>query len=284
MNKPEKPTFFQARQWGIAELTDQKMGDHFDVDFILEQRLNLTAVELLTRYQQSMAMNDWQQFQSDIAKLLAGMPPQYVIGRTSFYELPIKVNQATLIPRVETAELVEWILTDNKNDPKSVLDIGTGSGAIAIALKVNRQNWSMLASDISATALNIAEENAINNQVNINFVQSDVFTSIEERFDIIVSNPPYIDVAEKPLMDQRVLEFEPETALFALDNGLAIYQQIIDNLAEHLTQNGQLYLEIGFKQGDAVAKMLRQKFPTAQIEVRKDVADKPRMIRMKMGR
>lgn len=284
MNKPEQPTFFQARQWGIAELTDQKMGDHFDVDFILEQRLKLSTVELLTRYQQLMPLGDWQQFQSDIAKLLAGMPPQYVIGKTTFYGLPIKVSRATLIPRVETAELVEWVLTDNKIDSRSVLDIGTGSGAIAIAIKNNRSKWSVTASDISAAALTVAKANAVSNQVNIKFVQSDVFAEIRERFDIIVSNPPYIDIAEKPLMDQKVLEFEPETALFALDKGLAIYQRIVDNLAEHLTKNGQLYLEIGFKQGEAVANMLRQKFPTAQIEVRKDVAGKPRMILMKMGR
>lgn len=284
MNKPAQPTFFQARQWGISELEAQDMGDHFDVDFILEQRLNMSAVELLTHYQQPMSASDWKQFQVDMAKLLSGMPPQYVIGQTTFYDLPIKINQSTLIPRVETAELVDWVLADNESDSESVLDIGTGSGAIAIAVKANRPTWAVMASDISDEALMVAKTNAVANQTAITFVHSDVLAEIDGRFDIIVSNPPYIDIAEKPLMDQRVLEFEPETALFALDRGLAIYQRIIDQLAEHLKKNGQLYLEIGFKQGDAVAKMLRQKFPTAQIEVRKDVAGKPRMIRMKMGR
>lgn len=284
MNKPAQPTFFQARQWGISELEAQDMGDHFDVDFILEQRLNMSAVELLTHYQQPMPASDWEQFQVDVAKLLSGMPPQYVIGQTTFYDLPIKINQSTLIPRVETAELVDWVLADNESDSESVLDIGTGSGAIAIAVKANRPTWAVMASDISDEALMVAKTNAVANQTAITFVHSDVLAEIDGRFDIIVSNPPYIDIAEKPLMDQRVLEFEPETALFALDRGLAIYQRIIDQLAEHLKKNGQLYLEIGFKQGDAVAKMLRQKFPTAQIEVRKDVAGKPRMIRMKMGR
>ncbi|MGF7436719.1 peptide chain release factor N(5)-glutamine methyltransferase [Lentilactobacillus senioris] len=284
MNKPAQPTFFQARQWGISELEAQDMGDHFDVDFILEQRLNMSAVELLTHYQQPMSTSDWEQFQVDMAKLLSGMPPQYVIGQTTFYDLPIKINQSTLIPRVETAELVDWVLADNESDSESVLDIGTGSGAIAIAVKANRPTWAVMASDISDEALMVAKTNAVANQTAITFVHSDVLAEIDGRFDIIVSNPPYIDIAEKPLMDQRVLEFEPETALFALDRGLAIYQRIIDQLAEHLKKNGQLYLEIGFKQGDAVAKMLRQKFPTAQIEVRKDVAGKPRMIRMKMGR
>lgn len=284
MIKPEQPTYFQARQWGITELVDRNMGDRFDIDFIMEQRLNLTSVELLTQYHQPMPIEEWNQFQTDVTKLLEGMPPQYVVGQTTFYDLPIKVSQATLIPRVETAELVEWILTDNDTDEISLLDIGTGSGAIAIALKANRPSWAVMASDISKEAIKVAKKNAVENQTAITFVRSDVLTKIDEKFDVIVSNPPYIDVAEKPLMDERVLNFEPETALFAMDNGLAIYQQIVDQLAAHLTENGKLYLEIGFKQDKAVAEMLRQKFPTAQIEVRKDVAGKPRMIRMKTGR
>lgn len=263
-------------------MTAKHLGDHFDVDFILEQRLGWTTVELLTNYQQPMSLSQWQQFQADLNKLMAGMPPQYVIGRTTFYGLPFEVNEATLIPRVETAELVDWVLSENQTPTLSVLDIGTGSGAIAVALKANRPEWNVTASDISEDALTVAKRNAITNGAQISFVKSDVFQEITAKFDVIVSNPPYIDVAERDLMDQRVLDYEPQTALFAADNGLAVYNQIVMQLKDHLNPDGHLFLEIGFKQGEIVAEMLQEAFPAAVVEVRRDAAGKPRMVQMKV--
>lgn len=283
--KPIKPTYFEARKWASFAIKDRSEIDMYDVDFLLEQRFNLSATDLLIRYQRPMPLIQWQQFQNDIRQLISGMPPQYIVGRADFYGLSLHVTSDVLIPRVETEELIDWILATfptSFEQPMRVLDIGTGSGAIAIALKKNRPTWNLVGSDISDKALKIAILNAQNQNVAVSFLKSDVFDQIHGKFDLIVSNPPYISTDEKADMDQRVIHYEPKLALYAEDRGLAIYKRLARGAADHLTTDGRLFVEIGFHQEQAVIKLFQQANPRAVVIGRHDVSGNQRMVQLKM--
>jgi release factor glutamine methyltransferase len=214
-------------------------------------------------------------------KLKENYPVQYLTKQVDFYDLNLYVDERVLIPRPETEELVALILADCQTHKNvEVLDIGTGSGAIALALKHNRSEWQVTAADISKDALNVAQKNATTNQLDISLVESNLFENINQKFDLIVSNPPYISVDETDLMDLSVLEYEPHLALFAADSGLAIYQEIIALVGNYLKPKGRLYFEIGFNQGDAVKQMLELNFQKAKIDVLNDLFGKQRIVRM----
>ncbi len=285
MNSSDAMTFGQARQWATNQVMKQAAGDSFDVDFLLRERFGFSTTELIINSRVKMTATQQAQFQSDIQALLQNKPPQYIVGKTHFYGNEFKVTEATLIPRIETAELIDWILSvyPDQQQPLSVLDIGTGTGAIAITLKKLRPNWHVVGSDISSSALAVAQNNAAVNQVAVDFVLSDVFDNISQQYDLIVSNPPYIAESERELMDTRVLEFEPALALFAPDNGLAIYKKIVAGVNQHLTDHGQLFFEIGFQQGQAITEIMKHQFPNNLVEVKRDVAKKPRMVRLDLG-
>ena len=188
-----------------------------------------------------------------------------------------------MIPRPETEELVELILAENPKTELKVLDIGTGSGAIAVSLKESCPLWQVTASDLSVDALELARENAKLNQVDISFIQSDVFENISGSFDIIVSNPPYISENDKNEVGLNVLASEPKMALFADEDGLAIYRQIIERAAKHLSPQGKLYFEIGYKQGSDLKKLLSLHFPDKCVRVLKDQFGQDRMVVMDDG-
>ena len=185
-----------------------------------------------------------------------------------------------MIPRPETEELVDLILAENPSTELKVLDIGTGSGAISVSLKKSRPLWQVTASDLSADALVLAKENAKQNQVAISFVRSDVFENISGSFDIIVSNPPYISENDKDEVGVNVLASEPKMALFADEEGLAIYRQIIEDADKYLTPKGKLYFEIGYKQGRDLKKLLSLHFPDKRVRVLKDQFGQDRMVVM----
>lgn len=211
-------------------------------------------------------------------KLSQHIPAQYIIGQADFHGLSFKVDERVLIPRPETEELVDLILEENPKEQLSVLDIGTGSGAIAIALKHARQDWQVSAGDISEDALAVAKENAQNLNTNVQFFATDVFRQVSGKYDIIVSNPPYISYEDKEEVGINVLESEPHLALFAEEDGYAIYRQIIEEAAEHLTEAGKLYFEIGYKQGDGLVQLLTKYLPTKRVRVIKDIFGKNRMV------
>jgi protein-(glutamine-N5) methyltransferase, release factor-specific len=188
-----------------------------------------------------------------------------------------------LIPRPETEELVDLILAENPSTELKVLDIGTGSGAISVSLKKSCPFWQVTASDLSADALVLAKENAKLNQVDISFVQSDVFENISGSFDIIVSNPPYISENDKSEVGINVLASEPKMALFADEDGLAIYRQIIEDADKYLNPQGKLYFEIGYKQGEDLRKLLSLHFPDKRVRVLKDQFGQDRMVVMDNG-
>lgn len=215
-----------------------------------------------------------------MAQLTAHRSPQYITGKAYFRDLELSVDERVLIPRPETEELVDLVLKENSRADLRVLDIGTGSGAIAISLKAARPNWQVTASDISADALQLAKENVLKNQVELTLIQSDVFSQITERFDMIISNPPYIAYDDEDEVGINVLASEPHLALFADENGFAIYRQIIENASEHLTEIGKLYFEIGYKQGEGLRALLSKHFPAKRVRVIKDMFGKDRMVVM----
>ncbi|MGT2785270.1 peptide chain release factor N(5)-glutamine methyltransferase [Streptococcus merionis] len=210
-------------------------------------------------------------------------PAQYILGYAPFAGMELKVDERVLIPRPETEELVELILAENSQKTLKVLDLCTGSGAIALALKKGSPEWSVLASDISEKALEVAIENANVQNLSVRFMLSDLFDAISGKFDIIVSNPPYIAYEDREEVGVNVLASEPHLALFAKEDGLAIYRQIIDKASAHLTRNGKLYFEIGYKQGKAVSHLLTEHFPKSRVRILQDQFGKDRMVVMDRG-
>lgn len=218
-------------------------------------------------------------------ELRFGKPLQHVLGETQFYGLTFKVSPAVLVPRPETEELVDWIITSIKNDGLSsrfILDIGTGSACIPIALKKNIPESSVHALDISDDALDIARRNSELNDVEINLFKSDILNKeilVElPRYDIIVSNPPYITASEKTLIHKNVLNHEPHEALFVPDSEpLKFYDSIAEFSINHLSEQGYLFLEINERFGNETLALLQSK--GFQTELRKDLQGKDRMIK-----
>ncbi|OJG46863.1 protein-(glutamine-N5) methyltransferase, release factor-specific [Enterococcus hermanniensis] len=241
-------------------------------------RKNWDKTQWLIHMRDEISLADEQQIKADVAELLKNIPPQYLLGYEYFFDHRFKVTEATLIPRPETEELVDLCLKDNLNKPKKVVDIGTGTGAIAISLKAARPEWQVTAVDISAAALAVAKENAETIGVEIDFKLSDVLSAITEKQDIIISNPPYISQAEWHLMDESVRTYEPKTALFAENDGLAIYQKIAQESQALLQPEGMIFLEIGFQQGKAVKELFQKAFPEKCVEVRPDMMGNDRMV------
>ena len=249
-------------------------------------KLNRSLYSLKKEYE--LADNELITFEFVIDQLIAGKPIQYILGETVFYGLTLKVTDAVLIPRPETEELVEWIIEKIKgSQPITILDIGTGSGCIAISLKKNLPNADVFALDISAKALAIAKQNAALNEVELSFIEQDILTSSTSHLpssifhlpsSVIISNPPYITQTEKGHMHENVLKNEPHLALFVSDeNPLIYYEAIADFALINLKENGLLFFEINEHLGIATVNMLSAKKFNA-IELRKDMQGKDRMI------
>ncbi|WP_297702649.1 peptide chain release factor N(5)-glutamine methyltransferase [uncultured Eudoraea sp.] len=220
-----------------------------------------------------------------LSKLKNEHPIQYVLGETTFMDLKIMVNESVLIPRPETEELVNWVLEDieNLDDNLKIIDIGTGSGCIAISLAKLKSNLRATAMDISKSALEVATKNALKNDVDIEFIQADILkiTSLKENYDIIVSNPPYVREMEKDKMHNNVLKNEPYLALFVPDGDpLLFYRPIVKLAKKSLTPKGVLYMEINQYLGEAVKELLEE-FGYSEIELRKDIFGNDRMIKAK---
>ena len=248
------------------------------LSFVYRNLKNLSFTDFIFAIQQEITPDEKEFVESIYKQLAAHVPAQYIIGNTEFYGLELKVDERVLIPRPETEELVELILTENAKPNQSVLDIGTGSGAIALALAKNRPDWCVTASDISPDALNLASENASLQDLKISFKKSDCFEEIAENYDIIVSNPPYISRADESEVGLNVLHSEPHLALFAEEDGLAIYRKIAQEAKNHLREGGKIYLEIGYKQGHSVPALFRKYLPEKRVRTLKDRFGQDRMV------
>lgn len=240
------------------------------------KQLSLTDFYLSLR--EEVSPEDEVLLASLFQKLAQHIPAQYIIGKTVFHGLPFQVDSRVLIPRPETEELVDLILEENSEQNLTVLDIGTGSGAIAVSLKKARPNWQITATDISLDALAVARENALQNKTDIRFVQSDIYSDLSEKFDLIISNPPYIAYEDKDEVGINVWSSEPHLALFADEAGLAIYRSIIEAAPSYLKETGKLYFEIGYKQGEALRQLLGDVFSEKRVRVLSDIAGKDRKV------
>ncbi|MBO0423574.1 peptide chain release factor N(5)-glutamine methyltransferase [Enterococcus plantarum] len=251
----------------------------YSILFVFLERKGWTKTDWLLHLKDEITCADEQQINEDLKQLANNYPPQYLLGYGDFYEQRFLVNEHTLIPRPETEELVDRCLKENPNQSLTVVDVGTGTGAIAISLKLARPNWQVTAIDISEEALKVAKKNAQQLEAEIEFIHGDALKPIKnKRIDILISNPPYISNAEWALMDESVRTYEPKTALFAENDGLAIYQRLADEAKDKLNPEGKIYLEIGFQQGEAVKELFQQAFPQKQVEVVQDLSGNDRMV------
>ena len=248
------------------------------LSFVYRSLKNLSFTDFIFALQQEVTEEEKQLVEEIYTKLVAHIPAQYIIGYAEFYGMQLKVDERVLIPRPETEELVEFILSENPKDNLNVLDIGTGSGAIALALAKNRPDWSVAAADISQDALGVSLENANAQNLNLSFIKSDCFSEISSKYDIIVSNPPYISRADEAEVGLNVLHSEPHLALFADEDGLAIYRRIAEDSKEYLNDGGKIYLEIGYKQGQSVPALFKENFPEKRVRTLKDQFCQDRMV------
>lgn len=249
--------------------------------WLLEDFLDLSRLQFALDPEKEILKVGEAKVNDALARLEKYEPIQYITGKTEFYGLPFKVSKAVLIPRPETEELVEMILSDSKTvETQKILDIGTGSGCIAIALAKNLPESKVSAIDISHDALEIAKQNAILNEVDVNFMNMDILNVdfLPQSYDIIVSNPPYVRNQEKEMMKENVLEYEPEAALFVSDtNPLVFYKKIAHLAKDKLSPNGKLFFEINEYLGDDLVSFLKE-IGFKEIRLHKDFAQKDRMI------
>ncbi|MCZ3622302.1 peptide chain release factor N(5)-glutamine methyltransferase [Lactobacillus mulieris] len=252
-----------------------------DISYLISERAELTPSEFQLKQDSEASSELEKQLQKDFKKLARNVSPQYILGYAWFLGYKIMVQRGVLIPRFETEELVEWAL-DHLHDGMKILDLGTGSGAIMVALakeasKKGIKDLTLYASDISDSALRTCEENFLTFDLDVTVRKANVLIGLE-KFDLIISNPPYIRPEEKNLMDSNVLQNEPEEALFGGKDGLEFYRRFAKQVREHLTDEGQFFLEFGFSEKDDLAKLFAEELPDFKVEFKDDLAGKPRMV------
>lgn len=250
---------------------------------ILTDVFQLSTTDLYASKDMNFSTNQAEKLEVIITRLRANEPLQYILGNCYFCGLNFHVEPGVLIPRPETAELVEWIISDRKSSdsPIRILDIGTGSGCISISLAKNLPQSEVYAWDISEDAIRIASDNANRLDANVRFRQTDVLGQVptDTMMNVIVSNPPYITEAERTDMDANVTDWEPDTALFVPDNTpLLFYERIAEIGKQILTPDGTLYFEINQRFGTETVDMLRKK-GYRNVELRKDLSGNDRMIK-----
>ena len=253
------------------------------VRWVLDVRFGLSLADILCGKVTQLSSDDQAELEKIMIRLEKGEPVQYIIGVADFAGRQFKVAPGVLIPRPETAELCEWVVSEAM-DASQLLDIGTGSGCIAITLAAELPHAQVSAWDISDEALCIARDNATRLGVNVTFEKHDILdisisASAQPRYDVIVSNPPYIKPSERDEMEENVLSYEPSIALFApADNPIIFYQKIADFAWKHLRDGGHLFFELNPLTAEAVGDYLRQ-LGFSDIEFRQDTYNKQRFLK-----
>ena len=251
---------------------------------LLQHILQKTHVQLLMDMREEISAEQFEHYWSLIEEHSTGKPVQYIIGTEEFYGRTFKVNEHVLIPRPETEELIVATVARmkrlfNNQTQLSLADIGTGSGAIAVTMKAEVPTLRVTATDISSQALEVAQINATELDAQVTFKQGDLTAPISnEKWDIVLSNPPYISHDEAPTLSDTVLNYEPHNALFADDEGLLLYKRLAEELPALMNTPALIGLEIGYTQGPAVQSYFQKSFPTAQVNIVKDINGKERMI------
>ena len=264
----------------LSSLYDEKEVESFFY-LTLEQFHHIKRIDLALNPEMEMNSQQLLRWENAVIELQKQKPIQYILGETEFYGLPFLVNENTLIPRPETEELVDLVIVEGqKSKVESVLDIGTGSGCIAISLAKNLTNAQVFAIDVSEKALAIAQENADLNKVEVHFIQKNILETddLEQQFDVIVSNPPYVRMLEKNEIKTNVLDYEPHLALFVDDNdALLFYRKIAQLALKNLSKNGKLYFEINQYLGKETVKLLDD-LGFKNVNLIKDIYGNDRMI------
>ena len=275
-------TYFEVLKWASSFLENNNQ-EAYIAEYLLLEKNRWTKTDLLMNFKNQMPLAEYNAYKADLEKVTLHIPVQYLIGSTEFYGRRFKVNEHTLIPRPETEELVELILKDNYQENLEVVDIGTGTGIIALSLSLENPTWKVTGLDISKEALKIAIRNNQALEGQVHFLESDVLSKFpkNKKIDILVSNPPYISYDEWEEMDESVREYEPKQALFAENNGLAIYEKIAKESTTVLSETGRIYLEIGYLQGESVSQIFKEAYPTKNVRVIKDLNGQDRIIEVK---
>lgn len=261
-----------------GEYAKEEIGSFFNI--LSREYLKLSRLEIVLHPEYELSRESYEKMNRALQSLKEHQPIQYITGHTEFFGLQFKVTEDVLIPRPETEELVEWMVNDLKGRKLKILDIGTGSGCIAITLAKHLPEAKVTALDISSKALEVAKSNAGKNQVTLEFLHLDILaqTHLPRQFDVIVSNPPYVRELEKKQMQRNVLEYEPETALFVKDEDpLLFYRKITSLASQNLPFHGSLYFEINQYLGKETEDLLLEK--NFQTTLKKDIFGAERMLK-----
>lgn len=273
-------TYREVLNWASSFLKRLEKEENA-ASWILKEQKDWTLTDLTIHLDYHISENDLANFYQGIQQFAKDYPAQYIVGHEWFYGRKFKVNSDTLIPRPETEEWFARYLEDLPNDSLKVLDIGTGSGVLAVSHQLERPQDRVVAVDISEKAIQVALENAQRLGAKVEFIVSDLTEDIpHQSFDLILSNPPYIGEEEWGRMDRSVRKFEPKEALFALDEGLDIYKRLAHALKAYLSSGGLIILEIGDLQGPSVRRVFQKEYPKATITLEKDMAGKDRVIKI----
>ena len=248
----------------------------FEAELLLEKAAGLNRTALFLRGEEVLSEETLAAYEGYLSEREQGRPTQYILGEWEFMGLPFHVGEGVLIPRGDTEVLVETILEKQQSEPmKSILDIGTGSGCIPISLGHYGKFEKIMAVDISPKALGYATKNAVKNNINIDFYESDLFTKLPQEWkgnlDAIVSNPPYIPKKDIEELMTEVRDFEPMNALDGGEDGLDFYRAIVEQGRDWLVDGGWLFFEIGYDQGEDLLSLFKE-FGYTEIEIRKDLA------------
>ncbi|MGD9978047.1 MAG: peptide chain release factor N(5)-glutamine methyltransferase [Bacteroidales bacterium] len=273
---------------GLFDLIDMRLQTKFPATeaqsirrMLFEKVLGIAYYQVYIKPNQMVDADRVALVNDILLELEQGKPVHYILGEADFMDVTLKVNEHVLIPRPETEELVRWIIQNNPYSTSKILDIGTGSGCIAVSLAKYLPKTNVSAVDISVDAIQVAGENAKNAEVKVNFIQADILKSPEIHgapFDIVVSNPPYVRDMERKTMENNVLNYEPHLALFVPDDDpLVFYRTIIENAIKWLSPQGQVYFEINEALGAQIVSLLQQN-SFSDIEPRKDINGRDRMV------
>lgn len=272
-----RPSIEYVIRQASQQLSASSESARLDVELLLAHSLGKDRTYLFTWCDKVLSEENERTFQSLFARRLKGEPIAYILGQQEFWDLTLKTAQHTLIPRADTETLIEWVLAlSDLPEYANIIDLGTGTGAIALVLASEFPNWNVQGVDLIPQAVELAQQNArLNNLERVRFFQSSWFEKVEGRFDLIVSNPPYIDPTDEHL-SQGDVRFEPKSALIANNKGLADLECIAQQARDYLEEGGWLLMEHGYDQEEAVQKILTQ-LNYQHVSTRVDLGGNPRI-------
>lgn len=278
---PSLWTVLSMLEWATEFFEEKQVrSPRFSIEWLLAHVLSIKRLDLYLEYDRPLSSEELDELRPLVKRRAAHEPLQYITGETDFHHVRLKVQPGVLIPRQETEQLVQWILESySKKKDLTVLDIGTGSGCIPIAIKKARPNWQVYGTDISNEALTLAQENARLNDTEVAFLQDDLFapSKISElKFDLIISNPPYILKEERSYLDEEVKDYEPELALFC-ESIQKMYGAIEELCSQNLAKNGALYLELHEHHAEEVFQIFNEQ--NWEATIKNDYSDKPRFLK-----